>query len=47
MIIGSSVSAGCSWLISSFGRFLEFAAQVFQFVLDSATRGNLDNDLLG
>jgi hypothetical protein len=47
MFVGVSVSAGSSSLFGSLGRFLELAIQAFEFVLDSLTRGNLDNDILG
>jgi len=47
LIVGSSVSASGFSLFGSLGRFAELAIQVFEFILDSLTRGNLDNDILG
>lgn len=48
MIVGTSVSAGSSTLFGSFFRFaVELAITAFEFILDSLTRGNLDNDYLG
>lgn len=47
MIVGTSVSVGSSTLCGSFFRFaIEIAITAFEFVLDSLTRGNLDNDYL-
>lgn len=34
-------------LMGSVDRFFEVAVTAFEFILDSLTRGNLDNDLLG
>jgi hypothetical protein len=47
MFVGITVSAGSSTLFGSFLRFaVEIAESVFEFILDSLTRGNLDNDIL-
>jgi len=47
--IGISVSVGnnIGWFTSILDGLIEVSIDVFEFILDSLTRGNLDNDILG
>lgn len=49
MKIGVSVGVANSigWFASVLDSLIEIAEDVFEFILDSLTRGNLDNDNLG
>ena len=49
MKIGVSVGVANSigWFASVLDSLIEIAEDVFEFILDSLTRGNLDNDTLG
>ena len=42
-----SVTSNSGWFASIFADLIEIFSDVFEFVLDSLTRGNLDNDELG
>jgi len=48
--VGVGIGVGCSafWNLSAIlDSLIEIAETVFEFILDSLTRGNLDNDELG
>lgn len=49
MKIGVSVGVANSigWFASIVADLVEIAEDIFEFILDSLTRGNLDNDELG
>lgn len=49
MKIGVSVGVANSigWFAAILADLIEIAEDVFEFILDSFTRGNLDNDILG
>ena len=49
MKIGVSVGVANSigWFASILDSLIEIAEDIFEFILDSFTRGNLDNDELG
>jgi hypothetical protein len=47
VFIGCGITPTSNSFSGAVTRFLELAAAAFAFVLDSATRGNLDNDYLG
>ena len=49
MKIGVSVGVANSigWFASVLDSLIEIAEDVFELILDSLTRGNLDNDTLG
>jgi len=49
MKIGLSVGVAnnIGWFASVLDSLIEIAEDVFEFILDSLTRGNLDNDILG
>lgn len=42
-----SVTSNSGWFASIFADLVEIFSDVFTFILDSLTRGNLDNDELG
>lgn len=45
--ISVGVTSNIGWFSSIFADLIEIFEDVFEFVLDSLTRGNLDNDILG
>ena len=49
MKIGVSVGVAnnIGWFTSVLDSLIEIAEDIFEFILDSLTRGNLDNDELG
>ena len=49
MKIGVSVGVvnNIGWFTSVLDSLIEIAEDIFEFILDSFTRGNLDNDELG
>jgi len=42
-----SVSSNIGWFASIVADLVEIFSDIFEFILDSLTRGNLDNDELG
>ena len=45
--ISVGVSSNNGWFASIFADLIEVFEDAFEFILDSLTRGNLDNDILG
>jgi hypothetical protein len=45
--VSCSVTNNIGWFASILDSLIEIASDVFEFVLDSLTRGVLDNDILG
>ena len=45
--VSCSVTNNIGWFASILDSLIEIAEDVFEFILDSLTRGNLDNDILG
>ncbi len=45
--ISVGVTSGIGWFVSIIADLIEVFEDVFEFILDSLTRGNLDNDELG
>ena len=45
--ISVGVTNNIGWFASIFADLIEIFEDVFEFILDSLTRGNLDNDELG
>jgi hypothetical protein len=47
MLLGCAVTPTSGWFSGAVNRFIELASTVYEFVLNSLSRGNLDNDELG
>jgi len=45
--VSVGVANNIGWFAAILNDLIEIAVDVFEFVLDSLTRGNLDNDILG